>query len=142
MQNNLIRYMFDIPYKSHVRNLLKVTKIIDIETLIDLNKCTVIKLLHRNHLTKNILIDNIIAKREEWWLYQDIKRISELLNIDIERVCFYPDITRKMLLERYYEGNAVEMEIRDEIDMLLKDYSFKNKKKLREKVKITWIENA
>ena len=47
-----------------------------------------------------------------------------------------------MLLERYYEGNAVEMEIRDEIEMLLKDYSFKNKKKLREKVKITWIENA
>ena len=120
--------MLDIPYKSHVRYLLRVTKIIDIETLIDLNKCTVIKLLHRNQLTKNILIDNITAKREEWWLYKDIKRISEQLNIDIERVCYYPDIIRKMLLERYYEGNAVEMEIREEIEMLLKDYSFKNKK--------------
>jgi hypothetical protein len=29
-----------------------------------------------------------------------------------------------------------------EIEMLLKDFSFKNKKKLREKVKIIWIENA
>ena len=46
MQNNLIRHMMDIPFKSHISNLLRVTKIIDIETLIDLNKCTVVKLLH------------------------------------------------------------------------------------------------
>jgi hypothetical protein len=38
IQNNLIRYMMDIPYKSHITNLNKVLKIIDVETLIDLNK--------------------------------------------------------------------------------------------------------
>ncbi len=91
IQNNLIRYMMDIPFKSHISNLLRVTKIIEFETLIDLNKCTVIKLLHRDNMTKSILIENVTARREEWWLYKDIKRISENLNIDIERVCYYPD---------------------------------------------------
>ena len=88
IQNSLIRHMMDIPYKSHIKNLLRATKIVDIKTLIDLNKCTVIKLLHRDQMSKNILIENTTARREEWWLYKDIKRISEYLNIEIERVCY------------------------------------------------------
>jgi hypothetical protein len=138
VQNNLIRYMLDIPYKSHISNLLRVLKIVDVETLIDINKCTIIKLLHRDKLSKDILIDNINAKNEDWWLYRDIKKISEQLGIEIERVCYYPDITRKMILEKYYEANQIENEIREEMDQLLKDYSFKNKKKLKDLVKITW----
>ena len=140
MQNNLIRHMMDIPFKSHISNLLRATKIIDIETLIDLNKCTVIKLLHRDNMTKSILIENVTARREEWWLYKDIKRKSENLNIDIERVCYYPDLSRKMLLERFYEGNHIEIEIRSEMEKLINNYSFKNKKALREMVKITWTD--
>jgi hypothetical protein len=66
MQNNLIRHMMDIPSKSHISYLLRVIKIIDIETLIDLNKCTVIKLLHRDNMTKILLIENVTERREEW----------------------------------------------------------------------------
>ena len=98
----------------------------DVETLIDLNKCTLIKLLHRGKQTKEILLKNITEKNEDWWLYKDIKRISECLGIEIEEVCFYPDGTRKLIIEKYYEGNETEMEIRGEIDQLIKDYSFKN----------------
>jgi hypothetical protein len=105
---------------------------VDVETLIDLNKCTVIKLLHRDKLRKDILIDNINMKNEVWWLYKDIKRISEYLDIEIERVCCYPDITRKMILEKYYKANLIEEEIREEIENLIKDYSFKTKKKVKE----------
>jgi hypothetical protein len=81
-------------------------------------------------MTKSILIENITARREEWWLYKDIKRISENLNIDIERVCYYPDLSRKMLLERFNEGNHIEIEIRSEMEKLINNYSFKNKKAL------------
>jgi hypothetical protein len=35
-------------------------------------------------------------------------------------------------------ANQIENEIREEMDQLLKDYSFKNKKKLKDLVKITW----
>jgi hypothetical protein len=61
IQNNLIRYMINIHYKPHITNLNEVLKIIDIETLIDLNKCTIIKLLHRHDVTKEILESNINA---------------------------------------------------------------------------------
>jgi len=132
--------MIDIPFKSHISKLLRVLKIVDVETLIDLNKCTVIKLLHRDKLRKDILIDNINMKNEVWWLYKDIKRISEYLDIEIERVCYYPDITRKMILEKYYKANLIEEEIREEIENLIKDYSFKTKKKVKDLVKITWID--
>jgi len=132
IQNNLIRYMMDIPYKSHITNLNKVLKIIDVETLIDLNKCTIIKLLHRHDVTKEILESNINAENENWWLYKDMRRISNNLNIYIEKVIYYPDKVRDMILERYYSGSEIEINIREEIDKLIKEYSFKNKKKLRE----------
>jgi hypothetical protein len=132
--------MIDIPYKSHITNLNKVFKIIDIETLIDLNKCTIIKLLHRHDVTKEILESNINAENENWWLYKDMKRISNNLNIDIERVCYYPDKVRDMILERYFSGSEVEIDTREEIKKLINEYSFKNKKKLRELVKITWTD--
>ena len=76
----------DIPYKSHIRNLLRSLRIIDVETLIDLNKCTLITLLHRDELSKEILVKNIHDKKEEWWLHKDIKRISEYFGIDSEKV--------------------------------------------------------
>ncbi len=132
IQNNLIRYMMDIPYKSHITNLNKVLKIIDVETLIDLNKWTIIKLLHRHDVTKEILESNINAENENWWLYKDMRRISNNLNVDIEKVIYYPDKVRDMILERYYSGSEIEINIREEIDKLIKEYSFKNKKKLRE----------
>ncbi len=141
IQNNLIRYMKDIPYKSHITNLNKVLKIIDVETLIDLNKCTILKLLHRHDVTKEILESNINAENENWWLYKDMRRISNNLNIDIEKVIYYPDKVRDMILERYYSGSEIEINIREEIDKLIKEYAFKNKKKLRELVKITWTDD-
>jgi hypothetical protein len=59
---------------------------------------------------------------------------------NINRVCYYPDLSRKMLLERFYEGNHIEIEIRSEMEKLINNYSFKNKKALREMVKITWTD--
>jgi hypothetical protein len=66
----------DIPYKSHITSLNKVLKIIDIETLIDMNKCTHLNILHRHDATKEIIKSNINAVNENWWLYLDLKRIG------------------------------------------------------------------
>ena len=54
-----------------------------------------------------------------------MRRISNNLNIDIEKVIYYPDKVRDMILERYYSGSEVEINIREEIDKLIKEYSLK-----------------
>ncbi len=118
MQNYLILY------KSHTSNLLRELKIVDVETLIDIKKFTIIKLLHRDKLSKDILLEDINAKNEDRWLYKDIKKICEQIGLEIERVCYYPGIKRKRILEKYYEANHIEKEIREEMHQLLKDRLF------------------
>jgi hypothetical protein len=58
--------MMAFPNKSHITNLNQELKIIDVETLIDLNKCTLIKLLHRHVTTNEILESNINSENENW----------------------------------------------------------------------------
>jgi hypothetical protein len=58
--------MMAILNKSHITNLNQELKIIDVETLIDLNKCTLIKSLHRHVPTNEILESNINAENENW----------------------------------------------------------------------------
>jgi hypothetical protein len=52
IQNNLMRYTMGIPYRTHIKNLMKALGIIDSETTLLMDKCTLIKLLHRTELTK------------------------------------------------------------------------------------------
>ena len=40
IQNNLMRYTLGIPYRTHIRNLMKALGIIDCETTILMDKCT------------------------------------------------------------------------------------------------------
>jgi len=78
MQNNLIIYALDIPYKTHIKILLKRLNIIDINTFYLINKCTTIKLLHRDITTKIILTKNVNERIENWWFFKEIKQICEL----------------------------------------------------------------
>jgi hypothetical protein len=77
-QNNLIRYALGIPYKSHIKNLMKAMGIIDNETTYLMEKCTMIKLLLRIQLSKDTLIKNIevaitvkIKKRKFFFIFQE-----------------------------------------------------------------------
>ena len=47
-----------------------------------------IKLLHRDKLSKEILVKNIHEKKEEWWLYKDFKIISKYLGSESEKYIF------------------------------------------------------
>ncbi len=138
-QNNLMRYILGIPYKTHIKNLMKVLGIIDSETIYLMEKCTVIKLLHRTELSKNVLIRNIEQKNNNWWFYKEIESICERLRIELEELCLYPDKTGRRLQKEYFEGNEVEKEIIQEIKDLLKNYNFVNKKKLIELIKLEWM---
>jgi hypothetical protein len=44
-QNNLIRYSLGIPYKSHIKNLMKAMGIFDFETTYLMEKCTMMVLV-------------------------------------------------------------------------------------------------
>ena len=47
IQHNLMRYSLGIPYKTHIKNIMKAMGIIDGETMYLMEKCTMVKLLHR-----------------------------------------------------------------------------------------------
>ena len=137
-QNNLIRYSLGIPNKSHIKNLMKAMGIFDFETTYLMEKCTMIKLLHRIRLSKDTLIKNIEDKNENWWFYKEIKMICERLRIEPEEVCYYPDRTRKKLDEDYYNRGEVEREIIEEIEDLILNYTYVNKKKLIELIRLNY----
>jgi hypothetical protein len=65
-----------------------------------MEKCTVIKLLHRTDISKKVLIKNIEQKNTNWWFYKEIESICERLRIEPEELCFYPDKTRRRLRRR------------------------------------------
>ncbi len=65
--------------------------IIDINTVYLIDKCTTIKLLHRDNTTKMILTKNINVRNENWWFFKEIKQIYELVNVEPEFVCHYQD---------------------------------------------------
>jgi hypothetical protein len=138
-QNNLMRYTLRIPYKTHIKNLMKALGIIDSETTYLMEKCTVIKLLHRTELSKNVLIRKIKQKNNNWWFYKEIESICERLRIEPEELCLYPDKTRRRLHQKYFEGNEVEKERINEIKELLENCNFVNKKKLIELIKLEWV---
>jgi DNA-binding Xre family transcriptional regulator len=127
-----------IPYSTHMRHLMKALKIIDAETTFLMEKCTMIKLLHRTGISKQILTTNIAKRNEDWWFYSDIKKICERLEIEPEEVCDYPNRTRKKLEDKYYEGNDIDNERIEELKSLLQNYSFKNKKKVVQLIKLDY----
>ena len=137
-QNNLTRYALGIPYKSHIKKLMKAMGIIDVETTYLMEKCTMIKLLHRIQLSKDTLIKNIEDKNENWWLHKEIKLICERLRIEPEEVCYYPDRTRDKLEDDYYNQCEVEMEIIEEIEELIINYTYENKRKLMELIRLNY----
>jgi hypothetical protein len=62
-----------------------------------MEKFITIKLLHRTKLTKKILIENVEKRNSDWWFYTDIQIICDILNIEPDEVCFYPEKTRRKL---------------------------------------------
>jgi hypothetical protein len=119
IQNNLMRYSLGILYRMHIRLVMKVLKIIDAETTFLMEKCTMVKLLHRITISKQILTTNIERRNEDWWFYSDIKKICERFEIEPEEVCHYPDRTRKNFVDKYFEGKDVDNERIEELKSLL-----------------------
>ena len=139
MQNNLIRYTLGIPYKTHIKLLLKCLNIIDIETVYLINKCTSIKLLHRDVTTKTILTKNINDNNENWWFFKEIKQICELVNVSPKYLCDYPDKVREKILEKYfYDLSEEELEKCILIEKILINYSFIGKKELVDLIKLQY----
>jgi hypothetical protein len=139
MQNNLIRYTLGIPYKTHIKLLLKCLNIIDVETVYLINKCTSIKLLHRDVSTKSILTKNINENNENWWFFKEIKQICELVNVSPKYLCDYPDKVREKILEKYfYDLTEDELEKCIQIEKRLINYSFIDKKELVNLIKLQY----
>ena len=118
--------------------LMKSLENIDCETSFLMEKCTTIKLLHRHDLCKKILNKNINQNNTAWWFYKEIQTISDKLHIEPEVVCYYPDRTRKDLEDAYYGGGDNVRETVNEIQMLLDNYNFRNRRKLIELIKFDY----
>ena len=134
MQNNMIRFTLGIPFKTHIKTLLKCLNVMDMETVYMINKCTSIKLLHRNETSKAILLSN--KDNANWWFYKELNEICELVNVSRSFICEYPDRVRELLIDRYFEMNEEELELAHKIEVLLEEFTFKNKKKLVDLIKL------
>ena len=106
----------------------------DMETVYMINKCTSIKLLHRNETSKAILLSN--KDNANWWFYKELNEICELVNVSRSFICEYPDRVRELLIDRYFEMNEEELELAHKIEVLLEEFTFKNKKKLVDLIKL------
>jgi hypothetical protein len=60
-----MRCTLGIPYRIHIRNLMKALRIIDTETTMLMEKCVLIKVLHRTEFSKKILVENIENRNRE-----------------------------------------------------------------------------
>ena len=140
-QNNLFRYALGIPYKTHISLIMKALNIVDANTLYYSQICILVKLLHRHNYTKSLLmscLDN--PSNSNLDLYDDIKCISNLLNIDVRTVIEYPDKTRDLLIANYLDCADDQHSI-ERIKMLLNDYSIENKRILIQLSKINYTVN-
>ena len=134
-QNNLVRYMLGIPYRTHIRKIIKVLNILEMDCVYCCQICIVIKLLHRHKHTKEILLSLAENNDLSLDLNDDIQKITGLLGFEKNMVIFYPDKVRKMLIENYFYKD-VDVVIMQELSGLLQEYSFANKRKLVELIKI------
>jgi hypothetical protein len=56
IKKQLFRYALNIPYKTHITQIMKALRIIDATTLYFAQICILIKLLQRHEFTKSLLI--------------------------------------------------------------------------------------
>ena len=131
----MIRFFINIPYKTHISNILKALGILNIEYLLYTQICILIKLLHRHVHTKSSLVSCLTDNYHKLDICKYIMEISDVLKKDKEQIIFYPDRTRKKLLEHYYYDN-VDMNLMEEITEILQYYNFDNKKKLLNLIKV------
>ena len=120
---------------------MKALNIVDATTLYYSQICILVKLLHRHNYTKSLLmscLDN--PSNSNLDLYDDIKCISNLLNIDVRTVIEYPDKTRDLLIANYLDCPDDQHSI-ERIKMLLNDYSIENKRILIQLSKINYTVN-
>ena len=136
-QNNLVRYMLGIPYRSHISDINKVLNIVSIEYLYYCQICIVIKLLHRHKYTKEILLTIEGDNEFHLDLNNDIEKIASILNIEKNFIIFYPDRTRKLILDQYYYNNVNEGRM-IEISNIFQQYSFADKRRLKCIVKMNF----
>ena len=120
---------------------MKALNILDAETLYYSQICILIKLLHRHEFSKSLLLKSLhISNPLHLDLYEDIKMISHILKIDFERIIYYPDKTRELLIENYLNQNEDQEKINN-IKDLLENFSYENKKLLTHLIKLNIVNN-
>jgi hypothetical protein len=134
-QNNLVRYMLGIPYRSHISDVNKVLNIMSIEYVYYCQICTVIKLLHRHKLTKEILLTIEDGNALDLDLNDDIGKIANILEIEKNYIIYYPDRSRQLLINHYF-CNGIDENKMAEIGEIFQEYSFADKRRLKEIIKI------
>jgi hypothetical protein len=84
------------------------------------------------------LNESIVTKID---IFEDIKFISDLLEIDMRTVIEYPDETRDLLIDNYL-SNPDEKEFINNIKNLLDNYTIENKNQLIKLIRLNYIVNT
>jgi len=127
--------MLGIPYKTHISYINRVLNILDMEYLYYSQICIVIKLLHRHLITKKLITSIERESEHQLDIQSDSEEICRILNTDKETVIYYPDKTRRILIENYYFNN-IDLSVIEEYTNIMQDYTIKNRNKLVNLVKV------
>jgi hypothetical protein len=73
-------------------------------------------------------------------IFEDVKFLSELLSIDMNKVIEYPEKTRDLLIDNYL-NSPVEKEVINKIRNLLDHYTIENKYELIKLTRLNYIVN-
>jgi hypothetical protein len=134
IQNTLTRLSLSLQKYSHTALILKSLKIYDIKTLVAINVCSQLSLLHRHEITKkflNYFINNNQCEFGSKSFYFNINDISEVTSKSLDSVINFPGINRNIIIQQYYDVGDNQMEFIF-IENFLENYDLKNTKVLKD----------
>lgn len=111
IQNCFLKYTLKLYSKSYMTTVTKALKILDATNLIDFYRLVSIRVLHKNTLCK-ILLNKMMYNSYTTSLISMKHAYVEIaikLNDTLERVIYYPDLVKKILIDKFYDDETQEL---------------------------------
>lgn len=133
IQNNLIRFSLGLQKYTHISIINKCLKIYDTKTLLLINTCIQLAILHRHDITKHLLEHFSLNQEDEYGsksFIKNLKDISVVTDKNLDYIINFPGIIKAEIHNTYYSVGNDDLEF-EFINDLLKNYNFFNKRILK-----------
>jgi hypothetical protein len=123
IQNYIIRFSLGLQKHTHISFIRKCLKIYDAYTLLLVNSCIQLAILHRHEITKHFLEHFTLNQNKEFGsksFSKNLKDISAATDKSLDFLINFPDKAKADILNNYYFVGDDDLEF-NFINDLLKD---------------------